>query len=103
MTDAKTFGTLDDSRPTRSPLVEPPELRPVTAEAMGRAKAEGVPADYVWAVGDPARTIVDAARDNSATTIVVGSHHHSLLQRLLGQDVAAAVQHEANCDVIVVE
>jgi nucleotide-binding universal stress UspA family protein len=99
-----TFGTLDDSPPAEPPVAEPPEqLQPVTARALSRAEAEGVPADYLWAVGDPARTIVDAARDNSASTIIVGSHHHSLLQRLLGQDVAAAVQHEANCDVIVVD
>ncbi len=98
-----TFGTLDDSPPTLAPFVEPPALRGVTAEAMSRAEAEGVPAEYVWAVGDPARSIVDAARDNGASKIIVGSHHHSLLQRLLGQDVAAAVEHDANCDVIVVE
>jgi nucleotide-binding universal stress UspA family protein len=98
-----TFGTLDDSPPVEPLLAEPPELRPITARAMSQAEAKGVPADYLWAVGDPARTIVDAARDSSASTIIVGSHHHSLLQRLLGQDVAVAVQHEANCSVIVVE
>lgn len=98
-----TFGTLDDSPPTIAPLVEPPELRRLTAEAMSRAEAEGVPADFLWAVGDPARTIVDAARDSKASKIVVGSHHHSFLERLFGEDVAAAVEHEAHCDVIVVE
>jgi nucleotide-binding universal stress UspA family protein len=98
-----TFGTLDDSPPPVAPVAEPPELRLLTAEAMNRAQTEGVPADYLWAAGDPARTIVDAARDNGASKIIIGSHHHSLFQRLLGQDVAAAVQHEANCDVLVVE
>ena len=98
-----TFGTLDDSPPTLAPLVEPPALQRVIAEAMSRAEAEGVPAEYVWSVGDPARTIVDTARDSGASTIIVGSRHHSLLQRLFGQDVGAAVAHEANCDVIVVE
>jgi nucleotide-binding universal stress UspA family protein len=99
----RTFGTLDDSPPAVSPVVEPPALRPATADALKRAEAAGVTADYLWAVGDPARTIVDAARDNDASMIIVGSHHHSLLQRLLGQDVAAAVRREAKCDVIVVE
>ena len=98
-----TFGTFDDSPPTLAPLDVPPALQPVIDEALSRAEAEGVPAEYVWAVGDPARTIVDAARDKGASKIIVGSHHHSLLQRLLGEDVAAAVKHEANCEVIVVE
>jgi nucleotide-binding universal stress UspA family protein len=101
--DPPTFGTLDDGPPKLPPFVVPPTLQPVIDEATSRADAAGVPSEVVWAVGDPARTIVDAARDKGASKIVVGSHHHSLLQRLLGQDVTAAVQHEAKCDVIVVE
>jgi nucleotide-binding universal stress UspA family protein len=97
------FGTLDDIPPPQSPPVEPPAIRALIAEATRRAKAEGVRADYVWTIGDPAQTIVDVARDNHASTIVVGSHHHNLLARLLGQDVAAAVKHEADCDVLVVD
>jgi nucleotide-binding universal stress UspA family protein len=99
----RTFGTLDDGPPPVAPVAEPPELRLLTVEAMKRAESEGVPADYLWAAGDPARTIVDAARDNRASKIIIGSHHHSLVQRLLGQDVAAAVKHEARCKVLVVE
>ena len=98
-----TFGTLDDSPPPSPPGAEPPALRAATAEALKRAEAVGVTADYLWAVGDAARTIVGAARDNGASMIIVGSHHHSLLQRLLGQDVAAVVRHEAKCEVIVVD
>jgi nucleotide-binding universal stress UspA family protein len=98
-----TFGTLDDSPANVLPVVEPDDLRLLTDEAVARADAEGVPAEFVWAVGDPGRTIVDAARDKHATKIIVGTHHHNLLQRLFGEDVAAAVQREATCDVIVVE
>ena len=98
-----TFGTLDDSPPTVAPFVEPPDLKQLTDEAIGRAEAEGVPADFLWAVGDPARTIVDAARDKGASKIVVGTSHHNLLERLFGEDVAAAVKKEADCDVILVE
>lgn len=98
-----SFGTLDDSPPPQEPAAEPLELKPITDEAIRRAEAAGVPADYVWAEGDPARTIVDAARDNDASALVVGSHHHGFLARLFGQDVAAAVKREATCEVIVVE
>jgi nucleotide-binding universal stress UspA family protein len=54
-------------------------------------------------VGDPARAIVGAASDRRAALIIVGSHHHSLLGRLLGSDVAGEVRREAGCDVISVE
>jgi len=95
--------TFNIGQPTPSPMVEPPPLKTLTDEAMSRADAAGVPADFVWAVGDPARTIIDTARDNNAKSIVVGLHHHSLLERLLGEDVDAAVKEQAKCDVITVE
>ena len=41
--------------------------------------------------------------DASAEPVVLGSHHHGLLTRLLGTDVAAEVKRSAGCDVIVVE
>ncbi len=97
------FGTLDVIPPPSAPAVEPPEIRAMIAEATKHAKAAGVHADSVWAIGEPAHTIVDIARDNHASTIVLGAHHHSFLGRLFGQDVAAAVKQEANSDVLVVD
>jgi nucleotide-binding universal stress UspA family protein len=99
----QNFGTLDDSPARMIPLVEPPELEPFLAEARKRAEAARVRADYVWEAGEPAGAIVAVARERGAGLIVVGSHHHSLLGRLLGTDVAAEVKHEAGCEVLVVE
>lgn len=98
----QSFGTLDDT-PARLVLVEPDEVEGVLAEARGRLERERVPADYVWAAGDPAQAIVGTARDRGASLIVVGSHHHGLLGRLLGADVGAEVRREAGCDVLSVE
>jgi universal stress protein A len=98
----QTFGSID-SPPEMIPLVEPPELEPILAEARERVEAAGLTADYVWAPGDPAAAIVGEARDRGADLIVVGSHHHSALGRLLGTDVAAEVKREAGCEVIAVE
>ncbi len=100
---AYDVGPIVEDPAYTQPPAQPPLLEPITREAMRQAEAAGVPADYVWeAGGDPARTIVDVARDSGATEIVVGSHHHGLLAGLFGGDVAAAVKREANCDVIVV-
>jgi nucleotide-binding universal stress UspA family protein len=99
----QNFGTLDDSPARMIPLVLPPELEPVVEHARKRAEEEGVRADYLWAAGDPAKTIVDAARDRKASLVVLGSHHHGIFGQLLGTDVAAEVKHKVGADLLVVE
>jgi nucleotide-binding universal stress UspA family protein len=99
----QNFGTLDDSPARMIPLVVPPELEPVQAHAEERLASAGVRAEFVWAVGDPANEIVHAARERKASVVVLGSHHHSLLGRFFGADVAAGVEREVGAGVIVVE
>jgi nucleotide-binding universal stress UspA family protein len=99
----QNFGTLDDSPARMIPLVEPPELEPILAEAKERIEAAGLTGEYMWAAGDPANEIVEAAKDRGAKLIVIGSHHHSLFARILGPDVATQVKHDAGCDVIVAD
>jgi nucleotide-binding universal stress UspA family protein len=99
----QNFGTLDDTPARMIPLVEPAELEPVLAEARERIEAAGLTAEYMWAAGEPASAIVGAARDRGAELIVVGSHHHGLLARVFGPDVATQVKRDAGCDVIVAD
>ena len=99
----QNFGTLDDSPARMIPLVEPPELEPILAEAKERIESAGLTGEYMWAAGDPANEIVEAAKDRKAELIVIGSHHHSLFARILGPDVATQVKRDAGCDVIVAE
>ena len=99
----QNFGTLGDSPARMIPLLEPPELEPVFAEAHQRIEAAGLSADYAWAAGEPADAIVGEARDRKADLIVLGSHHGGLFSRLLGADVASEVKRSAGCDVIVVD
>jgi nucleotide-binding universal stress UspA family protein len=99
----QNFGTLDDSPARMIPLVEPPELEPVLAEAKERVESAGLTGEYMWAAGDPANEIVEAAKDRGASLIVIGSHHHGMLARILGADVAAQIKRDAGCDVIVAE
>jgi nucleotide-binding universal stress UspA family protein len=99
----QNFGTLDDSPARMIPLVLPPELEPVIARAKDRAAEEGIEADYLWAVGDPATVIVDAARERKASLVVLGSHHHGFMSKLFGVDVAAEVKRELGADAVVVD
>lgn len=101
-TGLQTFGTLDDSPAPGVPVTPPPEIEAVLATARERVDTTGVSADYTWAAGEPASTIVGAARDRKADLIVVGEHHHGMLSRLMGTDVAAEVERTAGCDVIAV-
>jgi nucleotide-binding universal stress UspA family protein len=99
----QNFGTLDDSPARMIPLVEPPELEPVLAEAKERVESAGLTGEYMWAAGDPANEIVEVAKDRKAGVIVIGSHHHSLFARLLGADVETQIKRDAGCDVIVAD
>ena len=97
----RNYGTLDDS-PQTAPLVEPPELEPVFTRARARVEAGAARADYVWAAGDPADSIVETARDRDASLVVLGAHEHSFFGRLLGTDVADEVRGRVDCDVVAV-
>jgi nucleotide-binding universal stress UspA family protein len=101
--DPHQFGTAGDGTPVTGPFPEPPAITEVLGAARARLEGTGVMADYVWAPGEPARLIVDVAGSRGASAIVVGHHHHSMLGRLFGTDVAADVQRAADCEVIVVE
>lgn len=51
--------------------------------------------------GPPEREIVEAAREEDADLVIVGSHGRGFLDRLLGS-VSEAVAHHAPCSVLVV-
>jgi nucleotide-binding universal stress UspA family protein len=94
---------LEPPAPVVQPLTEPAALKPIIDEALARATAAGVSAESVYGVGDPARTIVDAARDHQASKIVIGHDHHTWFGKLFGDNVEAGVRREAGCDVVVVD
>ena len=98
----RNFGTLDDG-PIQTSFGTPPQLADVLADAERRLEGQHVKADYLWALGDPARSIVDLARERSASLIVLGEHHRGLLAGLFGLDVPEQVRRHADCDILVVE
>jgi len=98
----QNFGNINESA-EMMPLVEPPELEPLFARARVRIEAAGLEADYVWAVGNAADKIGATARDREARLVVLGSHRHGFLSRLIGTDVAAEVERELGSTVLVVD
>jgi universal stress protein A len=59
--------------------------------------------DYLLVEGDPARGIVDVARQRGCDLIVMGTHGNRGLKRLLMGSVAAHVVENASCAVLTVK
>ena len=69
-----------------------------TAEQLNGA----VDVHYHARVGDPARAILDVARDAGAQLIVVGNRGMAGARRFLLGSVPNTVSHHAHCDVMIV-
>jgi nucleotide-binding universal stress UspA family protein len=67
-----------------------------------RARARSVDARTLVWEGDPATCIVDAARAELATRIVIGSHGRGRVARAIAGSVSASVRESAPCPVDVV-
>ena len=69
---------------------------------LEKVKAQiDVQADYVLAHGSATIEIVRLAEKIGADIIIIGSHGHGGVTRLLGS-TASSVLHHANCDVLVI-
>ena len=91
----RSGGPID---PTDPPARHVEELKHAKAYLDG----QNVNADYVPAIGDPAETIAQIARERDADLIVVGAHHPGAIRRLLGPSVSDSVAHKVHCDVLIV-
>jgi nucleotide-binding universal stress UspA family protein len=72
------------------------------AEARAHLATRGVTARGVEGYGDPARVILEQAKEARADLVVVGSNDKSLVQRILQGSVSTELVHRADCDVLVV-
>lgn len=89
------------------PVVEGEDVEEVRAaverEGERTVHASGLRDDEtVVEFGDPADAIRSAAIERGASLIVVGSHHKGALSRLVSGSVAAELQRDAPCPVVVV-
>jgi nucleotide-binding universal stress UspA family protein len=71
-------------------------------EIVLRARASGVGATFLIWEGDPAETILEAARAEQADVIVLGSRPRTNLRRLVLGSVSSEVAKLATCEVVVV-
>lgn len=102
-TAPRAYGTWGDGAPLTGPFPEPPEIAAILDDARTRLDGTGTRATYLWAPGDPATLLVEAAKEREVDLLVMGEHHHGLLGRLLGADVAGEVRRSADCEVLVVD
>ncbi len=91
----RSAGPID---PTDTPAEHVEELK----HAQSYLQGEGLQADYVPAIGRPADTIAQLARDRDADLIVLGTRQPGVIGRLLGQSVTDSVAHKVHCDVLIV-
>lgn len=69
---------------------------------INRARAAGVHAQVLIWDGDPATCVVEAARAEGASRIVVGSHGRGRLGRAIVGSVSEAIAAVASCPVTIV-
>jgi nucleotide-binding universal stress UspA family protein len=73
-----------------------------TTAIVARVRAEGVsPHVLIW-LGDPATCVIEAARAEGASSIVVGSHGRGRIGRLLIGTVSGDIEDQADCPVHIV-
>jgi nucleotide-binding universal stress UspA family protein len=96
-------------------LIEAPRTGEFEDPARGTAEArrqlqdaekllseDGVTADFVSAVGNPAAEIIAAAEERDVDLIVVGHRGRSAISRFIEGSVSDRVVRHATCDVLVV-
>jgi nucleotide-binding universal stress UspA family protein len=91
----RSAGPVD---PTDPPAAHVEELN----HARTYLDTQGVHAEYLPGLGDPAQTIAGLAKERDADLIVLGTHEPNAIERHFGQSVGEAVAHKAHCDVLVV-
>jgi nucleotide-binding universal stress UspA family protein len=91
----RSAGPIDSTDP---PSAHIEELK----HARRYLEGQGLQADYAPAIGHPAETIAQLARERGADLVVLGTHEPSVIGRLFGQSVSDSVAHRVHCDVLIV-
>jgi nucleotide-binding universal stress UspA family protein len=71
-------------------------------EAQRALDEEGISAELVPAIGEPAAAIVRLADERDADLVVVGTREVGVIQRVLGQSVSQEIARRIHRDVMIV-
>lgn len=91
----RSAGPVD---PTDTPADHIEELK----HARTYLEGEGVKAEYLPGLGQPADAIAQLAKERDADLLVLGTHEPSAIARLFGQSVSELAAHKVHCDVLLV-
>jgi nucleotide-binding universal stress UspA family protein len=91
----RTEESTEPERGTREAQRQLEEARAILVE-------DGVEAELIRAVGNPAAEIISAAEERDADLIVVGHRGRSAISRFIEGSVSDRVVRHAACDVLVV-
>lgn len=69
---------------------------------QGRICSEYPATDYCFLIGDPCELIVAAAKDFRVDLLVISSHHHVWLQRIIEKSESDHIIRDAPCPVLVI-
>jgi nucleotide-binding universal stress UspA family protein len=108
--DAKVIVTsvapLLHSSPRSAGPVDPTDNLAHHEEELKEAKRyldeQGIDAELVPAVGEPAAAIVQLADERDADLVVVGTREPGVIQRVLGQSVSQEIARRIHRDVLIV-
>ncbi|WP_254512202.1 universal stress protein [Anatilimnocola floriformis] len=84
-------------------LVEPDQKELMRMLHEVKPADPAIPVIYRLVTGDPATSVVQAAEEENADFIVVGSHGRTGLGRLLMGSVAESIVRKAQCPVVTVK
>ena len=91
----RSAGPVDSADPPEHHIEE-------LAAARAYLDTQKIKATFVVAVGEPADTVVQIAKERGADLIVVGTREQRVMRRLFGQSVSEQISHHAPCDVLIV-
>ena len=95
LSSTRSGGPIDPADPPEAHIEE-------LKHARTYLDGQGVKADYVPGLGQPAETIAELAKERDADLIVLGTHEPNVVARLFGQSVSESVAHKVHCDVLLV-
>jgi len=101
-----TVGPMDSHPLVLDPAVEEEVARAQHDEAVADlssvASTIGIEGEALVEVGEPGPTICSVAERRGVDVIIIGSHGHGWLQRVLIGSVSKHVLHHAPCPVLVI-